>query len=130
MRPTSRPRSRAPRPTAPRSRCPSPRLVEPVADEIFVTGVLGEARRRLAAGLAVVRRVDGATEIRVAEGDLALSAPGRILLRAAAVETEAELGRDPKRLGAELGGSRSTSAAGLRTISRSTATTSPRRRCS
>ncbi len=98
MRPSSRPRSRAPRPTAPRSRCPSPRLVEPVADEIFVTGVLGEARRRLAASLAVVRRVDGATEIRVAEGDLALSAPGRILLRAAAVETEAELGRDPKRL--------------------------------
>ena len=65
MRPTSRLRSRAPRPTAPRSRCPSPRLVEPVADEIFVTGVLGEARRRLAAGLAVVRRVE-----RAAAGDL------------------------------------------------------------
>ena len=65
-------------------------LVTPIDDDLFVTGALGDARRRLMAGLAVARRADGVTELRVADGDLALSAPGRILLRAAAVDTEAD----------------------------------------
>lgn len=52
----------------------------------FVTGVLGAARRRplthLAPGLTATFREGTGVELRVAEGDLTLSAPGRVVVRA------------------------------------------------
>jgi hypothetical protein len=69
-------------------------LVERAADGCFVLGVLGEARRRAPEGALVTAvREDGGVEIRARDGDLLLSAAGRVVLRGTEVETSAELVR-------------------------------------
>jgi hypothetical protein len=67
-------------------------LVAPGDGAWFVLGVLGAARRRQAeGGILSVERTEAGVELRVPAGDLTLSAPGRIRLRAETVETEASL---------------------------------------
>jgi hypothetical protein len=74
-------------------------LVEAVDDGYCVLGVLGEARRRRLEGDEFWIRGEsgGGVELRLREGDLTLSAPGRIVLRAGEVETEAEVVRTSAR---------------------------------
>jgi hypothetical protein len=69
-------------------------LVERGEDGWFILGILGAARRRSAERdpITLVRTETG-VEIRVAEGDLTLSALGRVVLRASEVETSATLAR-------------------------------------
>jgi hypothetical protein len=57
-------------------------------DGCFVLGVLGEARRRLELG-GLVTVSERGVELRAPAGDLTLSAPGRVVLRAEEVEAEA-----------------------------------------
>lgn len=65
-------------------------VLQPGEEGWFVVGALGEARRRhLEAGLYVAIRSEGGVELRAREGDLTLSAPGRVVLRATEVVTEA-----------------------------------------
>lgn len=67
-------------------------LIERSDDGCFVLGVLGEARRRRPeAELVTAVRTEEGVELRVLEGDLTLSAPGRVVLRASEVATAAEL---------------------------------------
>jgi uncharacterized protein DUF3540 len=78
-------------------------IIERGDDTWYVLGALGAARRRRAEGEEVQRFADGAlvatfpasggVELRVREGDLTLSAAGRIVLRAGEVETAADLVR-------------------------------------
>lgn len=65
-------------------------LVERVDDGCFVLGVLGSARRR---GLIAAVSTESGVELRVPEGDLTLSAAGRVVIRATEVETTAEVVR-------------------------------------
>jgi hypothetical protein len=60
----------------------------PSEDGWIVLGVLGEARRR-AADLVTAVRTEAGVELRVGAGDLTIAAPGRVVLRAAEVETAA-----------------------------------------
>ena len=65
-------------------------LIERAEDGCFVLGVLGAARRR---ELITAVRTESGVELRVPEGDLTLSAAGRVMLRATEVETTAEVVR-------------------------------------
>ena len=67
-------------------------ILAPSGEGWLVTGVLGEARRRAHRGLIATVH-EGGVELRVAEGDLTLSAPGRIVVRAGEVETAADVVR-------------------------------------
>lgn len=67
-------------------------LVDHADDGWFVLGVLGDARhRRPATELITAVRTEAGVELCVREGDLTLSAPGRVVLRATEVVTAAEL---------------------------------------
>jgi hypothetical protein len=66
-------------------------VVQPGDDAFFVTGALGDARRRAAGGMVATVSEHGGVVLRVPAGDLTLSAAGRIVLRAGEVETVAEI---------------------------------------
>lgn len=67
-------------------------LVERSDDGCFVLGVLGAARRRRPENEMITAvRTEAGVELRAREGDLTLSAPGRVVLRASEVETTADL---------------------------------------
>ncbi len=67
-------------------------LIDRVDDGWIVLGVLGAARRRTSQSeLFSAVRTETGVELRVREGDLTLSARGRIVLRASEVETAADL---------------------------------------
>jgi hypothetical protein len=65
-------------------------LVECTEEGWFVLGVLGSARRRSPTAELAAVRTEGGVELRLAEGDLTITAPGRVVLRASEVETTAE----------------------------------------